>query len=49
VKVLCFTCYFRTKGKTASKGKTGGVNKNAVPGLLAVQSKKPTISNKIQL
>ncbi|XP_023724702.1 Bloom syndrome protein homolog isoform X2 [Cryptotermes secundus] len=38
-----------TKGKTACKGKTGGENKSAVPGLLTVQSKKPTISNKIQL
>jgi hypothetical protein len=42
-------CCFRVKGKKVSKGKTGGVNKSAGPGLLTVQSKKPTISNKIHL
>jgi hypothetical protein len=42
-------CCFRVKGKKVSKGKTGGVNKNAGPGLLSVQSKKPTVSNKIHL
>jgi bloom syndrome protein len=41
--------WYTAKGKKGLKGKTGGVNKSAGPGLMTVQSKKPTISNKIQL
>jgi len=48
LKVPCVTC-FRAKGKTACKGKNGGVSKSGTPGLLTVQRKKSTVSNKIEL